>query len=66
MEINKKTHEGSKEPMSSGTPSPSSKIGASSTRAFGRLEEAKGDNREEINMEEVNSRETQCQRASLS
>ena len=66
LEINKKTHEGSNEPMSSDTPSSSSKIEVSSPRASRRQEEAKGDSMEEINMEEVNSRETQCQRASFS
>ena len=66
LEINKKTHEGSNEPLSSGTSSPSSKMGVSCPRAFGRLEEAKGVSREETNMEDVNSRENQCQRASLS
>ena len=54
LEINKKTHEGLNEPTSYGTPSPSSKIGVFSPRASGRLEEAKGVSREEINMEEVN------------
>ena len=38
LEINKKTHEGSNEPSISGTSSPSSKMGVSCPRAFGRLE----------------------------
>ena len=41
-------------------------MGVSFPRAFGRLEEAKGVRREETNMEDVNSRENQCQRALLS
>ena len=57
LELNKKNHVGLEMPKSFGTPSLFSKEGVSTSRAFGRQKEAKGDSKVERSPEEVKSRE---------